>query len=343
MSTLHLSQFLGKIIAGIVICMALASVAQAEVYEEGSCSAGNFSISFSNATFTAGIGWSSGSGRNISFSGSCSGCSWGPGVYGWYRTPLVEYYIGKSGGSSQGSYSCNGRSYTLYVDRRYGQPSIDGTSDFDQYNCSGSRSSPVDMGCHFNAWRNLGRSIGSHDYQIVSVEGFSGNSGNASVSVSGSNWYQLWVNGGSATFNCGGGGSTTTTAAGTTTTTSWGTTTSTTSGGGGGGSTDCSNIQVWSASTTYSQAGTRVQYNCNMYKNNWYSKNQNPEQNSGQWQAWTLVGACQSGTCDGGGGGSTTTTAAGTTTTTSWGTTTTTTTSGYTTTTASSWWGGGWW
>jgi endo-1,4-beta-xylanase len=170
------------------------------------CNGSNgFSVSFSNANFVTGIGWSSGGDRTINFSGSCSGCSWGPGVYGWYRNPLTEYYIGKSGGSNKGSYSCNGRSYTLYVDRRYGQPSIDGTADFDQYNCSGSRSGPVDMGCHFNAWRNLGRSVGSQDYQVVMVEGWSNNSGSASVTLGG-----------------GGGGSSSTT-------------TTTTSGGGGGG------------------------------------------------------------------------------------------------------------
>jgi hypothetical protein len=38
----------------------------------------------------------------------------------------------------------------------------------------------------------------------------------------------------------------------------------------------------------------RVQYNGNLYESNWYSQNQNPEQNSGQFQTWTLLGSCGS-------------------------------------------------
>jgi pectate lyase len=38
--------------------------------------------------------------------------------------------------------------------------------------------------------------------------------------------------------------------------------------------------------------GTRVQYNGNIYENNWYSQNQNPEQNSGEFDVWSLVGSC---------------------------------------------------
>jgi endo-1,4-beta-xylanase len=178
-----------------------------------SCNGSNgFSLSFSGASFVTGIGWSSGGSRSISFSGSCSGCNWGPGVYGWQRNPLIEYYIGRSGGSSAGSYSCDGSSYNLNITRRYGQPSIDGTSDFDQYNCNGPRTGTKDMGCHFNGWRNLGKGGSSQDYMVVMVESWSGGSGSANVTIGG-----------------GGGGSTTTTTSG------GGGSTTTTSGGGGGG------------------------------------------------------------------------------------------------------------
>ena len=180
------------------------------------CNGSNgFSLSFSGASFVSGIGWSSGGSRTISFSGSCSGCNWGPGVYGWQRNPLIEYYIGKSGGSSAGSYNCDGNSYNLNIDRRYGQPSIDGTSDFDQYNCNGPRSGTKDMGCHFNAWRNMGRGGSSQDYMVVMVESWSGGSGSANVTIGGGG---------------GGGGSTTTTSGG------GGGSTTTSGGGGGGGS-----------------------------------------------------------------------------------------------------------
>ncbi len=208
----------------VVAVLAISAVAQAS-YQSGSCS-GSFSVSYSGANFVTGLGWSTGSNRTISFSGSGSGLSWGPGVYGWFRNPLVEYYIGNNGGSGSCGYSCNGRSYTLRTATRYNAPSIDGTQTFTQYLAGGSRSSPVDMGCHFNAWRNCGRSVGNQAYQVVMVEGWSHNSGSASVSVSGSNWYTHWVGSGSATFHCGGGGGSTTT------TTSGGGSTTTTSGGG---------------------------------------------------------------------------------------------------------------
>jgi hypothetical protein len=314
------------------------------------CNGSNgFSVSFSNANFVTGIGWSSGASRSISWSGSCSGCSWGPGVYGWSRSPLIEYYIGKSGGSSAGSYSCNGRSYTLQIDRRYGQPSIDGTSDFDQYNCSGSRSSPVDMGCHFNAWRNMGKGGGSQDYQVVMVEGWSNNSGSGNVTLGG------------------GGGSTSTT---TTTSGGGGSTTTTTSGGGGGGSipivvrgrsTDGqgridvrvggNTITTWTLGTGMANWQTSTQYSGGLtvcftndatnrdvqidyvQVNGQTRQSENQSYNTGVWQdgscggsnsEWLHCNGCigYGDVSGGGGGGSTSTT---------------------TTTSGSSWWGGGWW
>jgi endo-1,4-beta-xylanase len=194
----------------------------------GSCTAGSYRVSFSGS-FVAGLGWSTGSTRSISWSGSCSGCSWGPGVYGWLQNPLVEYYIPRSGGSNRGgSYSCNGRSYQLQVHQQVNQPSIEGTKTFDQYFASGGGGNPIDMGCHYNGWRNAGASVGSNNYQVVAVENWSGGSGSASVSVPNSNWYTLWIGSGSASFTCGGGG-------GGSTTTSGGGGSTTTSGGGGGG------------------------------------------------------------------------------------------------------------
>jgi hypothetical protein len=90
----------------------------------------------------------------------------------------------------------------LNVARRYNAPSIDGTADFDQYSANGSGSSPVDMSCHFSAWSNMGYSPGNHDYQVVAVEGWSNNTGSASVSVSSADWYTHWSDGGTAHFTC---------------------------------------------------------------------------------------------------------------------------------------------
>ncbi|MBN2442830.1 MAG: hypothetical protein JXJ04_15845, partial [Spirochaetales bacterium] len=61
---------------------------------------------------------------------------------------------------------------------------------------------------------------------------------------------------------------------------------------GAPGSLNCSDAQVWSSTSAYETAGTRVFYNGNLYQNNWYSLNENPEQNSAPNSVWTLVGAC---------------------------------------------------
>lgn len=46
---------------------------------------------------------------------------------------------------------------------------------------------------------------------------------------------------------------------------------------------DCSNATEWDTNTIYDQAGTRVVYNGNLYENNWYTQNQNPEEYSGEY------------------------------------------------------------
>ncbi len=60
----------------------------------------------------------------------------------------------------------------------------------------------------------------------------------------------------------------------------------------GSSGSGCNGLPTWTASDVYANAGTQVVYNGNIYENNWYSQNQNPEQNSGQWDVWTLVGSC---------------------------------------------------
>jgi len=203
-----------KVLAVLAIAAMCVSVAQAAT---GSCSGGSATGSFSGS-FVGGVGWSSGSSRTISWSGSCSGCNYGPAVYGWASSPLVEYYIGRGGGTSRGSYSTSKGSFTLYTNSCNG-PNITGSGPFTQYNASGSGGSGQNMGEHFNGWSSLGRGLSSQNYQVVAVENWSGGSGSFNISVSGANWYTLWIGSGSASLNCGGGGSTTTT---------------TTSGGGGG-------------------------------------------------------------------------------------------------------------
>ncbi|MGA1980809.1 MAG: glycoside hydrolase family 11 protein [Sedimentisphaerales bacterium] len=215
-----------KVLVVLAIAAMCGSIAQAS-YESGSCTSGSISGSFSNAVFVVGLGWSSSGGRSVSFSGSCSACNNAIGIYGWMcQSPAVEYYVGASGGTSKGTYSCNGRSYTLYTQQVNSAPSVCGGGNFVQYNANGSKSSPIDMSCHFSAWQNLGMPVGSYNYMVVNAESWSNQSGNYNISVSGSSWYTKWVNAGSVSLSCGGGGSTTTTTSGGSTTT--------TSGGGGG-------------------------------------------------------------------------------------------------------------
>ena len=57
---------------------------------------------------------------------------------------------------------------------------------------------------------------------------------------------------------------------------------------------DCSEVPVWSPDEIYDTTGMRVQYNGNLYENNWYSQNQNPEEKSGENEVWTLIGQCDS-------------------------------------------------
>lgn len=59
---------------------------------------------------------------------------------------------------------------------------------------------------------------------------------------------------------------------------------------------DCSGVAVWSTDEIYDTAGMRVQYKGNLYENNWYSHNQNPEENSGEYEVWTLIGPCNGST-----------------------------------------------
>jgi chitinase len=52
---------------------------------------------------------------------------------------------------------------------------------------------------------------------------------------------------------------------------------------------------AWSASTVYVK-GNQVSYQARNYTANWWTLNENPAANSGQWQVWTNNGACEGGT-----------------------------------------------
>jgi endo-1,4-beta-xylanase len=91
-------------------------------------------------------------------------------------------------GTVKGSVTSDGGTYTIWENQRVNEPSIVGTATFNQY--ISVRSSPRTSGTvtvenHFQAWAALGMNLGTMNYQVVAVEGWSG-SGSASQSVSNS-------------------------------------------------------------------------------------------------------------------------------------------------------------
>lgn len=113
-------------------------------------------------------------------------------VYGWSQNPLVEYYVVEASlnppnfGTFKGTVYSDGSNYNIYENTRYNEPSIEGTSTFNQYisvRQSPRQSGTVTISNHFQAWAKLGMNLGSLKYQVVAVEGWGGQ-GEAAQSVS---------------------------------------------------------------------------------------------------------------------------------------------------------------
>ncbi|KAL9950045.1 hypothetical protein D7B24_004368 [Verticillium nonalfalfae] len=159
--------------------------------------AGKFSVSWknNNGNHVGGKGWRTGSARTIKYSGSYkpNGNSY-LAIYGWTRSPLIEYYIVESfgtynpstGATKKGQFTVDGSVYDLYTSTRTNAPSIEGTRTFTQFwsvRRTKRTSGSVNTGAHFAAWKNAGMNLGSHDYQILAVEGYK-SSGSATMTVS---------------------------------------------------------------------------------------------------------------------------------------------------------------
>ncbi|PMH42134.1 hypothetical protein BCU68_14610 [Vibrio sp. 10N.286.49.B3] len=57
---------------------------------------------------------------------------------------------------------------------------------------------------------------------------------------------------------------------------------------------DCTNLNTWNNSDTYN-GGATVEHQNNAYQANWWSQGSAPDANSGQWQEWSHLGACDDG------------------------------------------------
>ncbi|KAG5804667.1 hypothetical protein H9Q74_010807 [Fusarium xylarioides] len=137
--------------------------------------------------FVGGKGWNPGTGQTINYGGSFS--PQGNGylcVYGWTRSPLVEYYVIEDYGTYNPG-SAGQHKGTVYNDgdTRYNQPSIDGTQTFNQYwaiRRNKRSSGAVNMQTIFNAWSSAGMRLGNQYYQILATEGYQ-SSGSSSIYV----------------------------------------------------------------------------------------------------------------------------------------------------------------
>jgi hypothetical protein len=91
------------------------------------------------------------------------------GIYGWTKSPLVEFYIvddwwsKPNPGSKVGTITVDGDTYTVYKNYRTGAPSIEGTSNFDQFYSvrqTARQCGHINLTAHFDGWSKLNMKMG---------------------------------------------------------------------------------------------------------------------------------------------------------------------------------------
>lgn len=89
-------------------------------------------------------------------------------------------------GNHLGTVTSDGGTYDIWEHQQVNQPSILGTSTFNQYisiRQTPRTSGTVTIENHFQAWANAGLQLGTFNYQVIAVESWSG-SGSGQISVS---------------------------------------------------------------------------------------------------------------------------------------------------------------
>jgi endo-1,4-beta-xylanase len=168
---------------------------------------GNFQINYNNSKdVVGGKGWKPGAARTINYnvgSLSAAGTYDFVGVYGWTKSPLIEYYVTEKGflpwdyadtngprGVRVNTVSADGHTYTFSKHLRKNAPNITGVNgDFWQYidnwggqTFNGNKS--INMATHINNWRSKGgQGFGSYDYQVFALEAFNYKNGYINATV----------------------------------------------------------------------------------------------------------------------------------------------------------------